>query len=142
MKPMDDLKEMLMSELERIAKKGDISHTDLDTIHKLTDTIKNIDKIEMYDGNEYSHDGNWTANGSYGRYSRADRRYSYDDEDMSRNDMSRNDSYSNRGMHYVRGHYSRAEEGMTDKIEEMLNDSRLTVSDKSTLKRAMEILRK
>ena len=48
---MHKIKEMLMKELyeyEEKAKKmngGKLSAGDLETIHKLTDTVKNIDKI-------------------------------------------------------------------------------------------------
>ena len=47
MKVMYDLKDMLCAELDEIGKKGEMSAGDLDTVHKLTDTIKNIDKIMM-----------------------------------------------------------------------------------------------
>lgn len=52
---MHKIKEKLMEELyeyEEKAKKmsgGKISAGDLEALHKLTDTIKNIDKIEMYE---------------------------------------------------------------------------------------------
>lgn len=42
-----DLKDMLCAELDEIGKKGEMSAGDLETVHKLTDTIKNIDKITM-----------------------------------------------------------------------------------------------
>lgn len=93
MKYMYELKEKLCHELDEIAKKPDMSAGDLETVHKLTDTIKNIDKIDMLEDNEYSQAGNWEMDGrsSYGRGS----------------------SYANRrGTHYVRGHYSR--EGSSD----------------------------
>ena len=47
MNALYDLKEMLCKELEEIAGKGEMSAGDLETTHKLTDTIKNIDKILM-----------------------------------------------------------------------------------------------
>ena len=122
---MHDLKEKLCDELEEIARKPEMSAGDLEAIHKLTDTIKNIDKIEMLeDGDGYSMDGDWEARGSYrgGDYSRRD----YDD----------GSSNANRGMHYVRGHYSRARrdsmgrysrDGAKDKmmhhLEEMMNSA-------------------
>lgn len=88
MKALDDLREMLCEELEGIARKPEMSAGDLETVHKLTDTIKNIDKICMLeeDGG-YSQAGDWEAEmrGNYGR----------------------GNSYANRGKHYVRGHYSR-----------------------------------
>lgn len=69
---MHKIKEMLMEELyeyEEKAKKmsgGKISAGDLETLHKLTDTVKNIDKIEMLEDGGYSEDGGrWEAMGSY-----------------------------------------------------------------------------
>lgn len=85
---MEKLKEKLWKELDEIADKPDLSAGDLEAAHKLTDTIKNIDKICMLEEETgYSHDGEWAADmrGTYGRGS----------------------SYANRGEHYMRGHYSR-----------------------------------
>lgn len=85
MEKIYDLKEKLCEELEEYARKQDLGAGDLEVVHKLTDTIKNIDKICMLEEGGYSEDdGN-----SYGRGS----------------------SYANRGQHYVRGHYSRDDGG-------------------------------
>ena len=59
---MEDLKDLLCAELEDYAengkKSGKMSMGDLDSIHKLTDTVKNILKIDMLDGETgYSEDG-------------------------------------------------------------------------------------
>ena len=60
---MEKLKEKLWEELEEIARKPEMGAGDLELAHKLTDTIKNIDKICMLeDGEGYSEDG-----GEYGR---------------------------------------------------------------------------
>lgn len=75
-----DLKEKLCEELEDYARKQDMGAGDLEVIHKLTDTIKNIDKICMLEG----EDGYSQSSGYDG-----------------------GSSYANRGRHYVRGHYSR-----------------------------------
>ena len=67
---MHELKDKLCEELEEIARKGELGAGDLEIIHKLTDTIKNLDKIEMLeDGDGYSQAGNWEADmrGTYGR---------------------------------------------------------------------------
>jgi len=83
MEKLHELKKKLWAELEELAEKRDMGAGDLEVVHKITDTIKNIDKICMLeDGEGYSEavDG-----GDYGRGS----------------------SYANRGKHYVRGHYSR-----------------------------------
>lgn len=67
---MHKLKEMLMNELyeyEEKAKKmsgGKLSQSEMERIHKLTDTVKNIDKIEMLEeGGGYSEESNWMADG-------------------------------------------------------------------------------
>lgn len=99
MEYMHELKEKLCDELEEIARKGDLSAGDLETVSKLAATIKDLGKIEMMDGDGYSQDGDWMARGTYdrghsyrgrrrdsmGRYSRDGRRmYSMNDakEDM------------------------------------------------------------
>jgi len=81
---MHKIKEMLYRELEEYAGSERLSGGSLEMIHKITDTIKNIDKIEMLEDS-----------GGYSRTGGA----SYDD----------GASYARRrgGMHYVRGHYSR-----------------------------------
>lgn len=114
------LREMLCDELDEIARKGELGAGDLDILHKLTATIKNIDKIEMYDGyGDYSRGGDWDASirGTYGRGS----------------------SYTNRGKHYVRGHYSRDEANMKARLDDMIreaDDDRV----KEALRRAMSMV--
>ena len=62
-----DLKDKLCEELEEIARKPDMGPGDLELIHKLTDTIKNIGKIEMLEeeGGYSQEDGQ--DGGGYGR---------------------------------------------------------------------------
>ena len=63
---MYDLKEMLCTDLDQYARKGSLTRNDLDTVHMITDTIKNLDKITMIEEEGYSYgDGNWNAQGSY-----------------------------------------------------------------------------
>lgn len=83
MKNLENLKDKLCEELEEYARKQDMGAGDLEVIHKLTDTIKNIDKICMLE--------------EEGGYSEA----------VDGMDYGRGSSYANRGKHYVRGHYSR-----------------------------------
>ena len=83
MEKIYDLKDKLCEELEEYARKQDMGAGDLEVIHKLTDTIKNIDKICMLeDESGYS-------------------------EAVDSGDYGRGSSYANRSKHYVRGHYSR-----------------------------------
>lgn len=94
-KALHELKELLCEELDEIAAKKEMNAGDLETLQKLTDTIKNIDKIMILeeDGG-YSQAGDWEARGKYmiggdtyrdgGMSGRRQRRgsrgrYSYDD---------------------------------------------------------------
>ena len=97
MKSMYDLRDMLCKELEEITRKGELGAGDLDIAHKLTDTIKNIDKIEAMEDDGYSS-----------------RRDEYDMRGRGR-----------RGTHYVRGHYSRdgGIDNMKRQLQEMLDNA-------------------
>lgn len=92
-KAMYDLRDKLCDELDEIARKPEMGAGDLELAHKLTDTIKNIDKIcIMGETGEYSQAGDWEAHGRFGD--------------------SRSDGYSERGNSYGRrrdsmGRYSR-----------------------------------
>lgn len=104
MNALYDIRDMLCKELDEIARKGEMSAGDLETVHKLTDTIKNIDKIEMLEDDGYSRDGDWTADirGTYGRDS----------------------SYRGRRRDSM-GRYSRtgAREHLRKQLEDMLRDA-------------------
>lgn len=148
---MHKLKEMLMNELyeyEEKAKKapnGKVSTQELEKIHKLTDTVKNICKIDMLEEEVgYSEASDWMGEGrmygmsydggssyargrgrnasrdSMGRYSRDGGEYS-EDGGMSYARDGRGDQGGNQGG--MRGGYSRdgAKEHLVRKAEEMLN---------------------
>lgn len=135
---MHKLKEMLMNELyeyeEKAKKMGGVKvpTQDLEKIHKLTDTVKNIDKIEYLESEEgYSEDGHYMGEGRiYGtsyargrRYAKRDSmgRYSRDDGMGMRHDGG--SSYARGGNMGGRGGYSRdgAKEHLMNKAEEMLD---------------------
>ena len=86
MKHIEKIKEMLNGELEIFGKKNALTIADLEKIHKLTDTIKNLDKIMLLEEDEYETGGSSYARGrgrsakrdSMGRYS-SDVDY-YDDD--------------------------------------------------------------
>ena len=110
MKAMYELRDMLCKELDELVRKGELGAGDLEIAHKLTDTIKNLDKIERLEDDDgyssrYSRDGNWEADmrGTYGR----------------------GNSYARRGSHYVRGHYSRTDgmERMREQLDRMMGET-------------------
>lgn len=145
-KAMNELKDILCAELEEYAKSGSVSRGDLDDLQKLTDTIKNLDKIEMLEDQGSSYDGGWEATGTYSDRGRSRNGGSYGGSynDGSYNSGSYNGrSYAGRSRHYVRGHYSYGDTDMiADKIESMMQDGDMSQEEKSTLRRAMEIMRK
>ena len=126
MEYIEKIKKMLCKELDEYAMKGKISGSDLDMIWKLTDTVKNLDKIEMledgssYDGysemREYPYMGGSSYARGRGRYAKRDSmgRYSSDDR------MSYDD-YSER----MDRRYSRddAKDHMMNKLGEMMTSA-------------------
>ena len=112
MEYMHDLKEKLCDELDEIARKPEMGAGDLEIIHKLTDTIKNICKIDMLeeDGG-YSRDGDWEARGSYNRGS------SY--RGRKRDSMGR---YSRDGRRDMREDRMYSRDGSRDRMMDHLED--------------------
>ena len=153
---MHDLKDLLCAELEDYAEKGKksgkMSMGDLETVHKLTDTVKNILKIDMLEEESgYSEDGHYMGEGriygtSYddgmhreGGYSYArGRRYAKRDS-MGR--YSRDDGMMHRGG--MRGGYSREEgkEYMMESLEELM-ESATKPAEKEALRRCMDALKR
>lgn len=91
MEYMHKIKKMLCKELEEYGEQKSLTASDVEMIHKLSDTIKNLDKIEMLE-DEGGYSGHYPM---------------YDD----------GSSYARRGTHYVRGHYSRdmGKDGYSDR---------------------------
>ena len=132
-KAMYELRNMLCDELDELARKGDLGAGDLEIAHKLTATIKNIDKIEMMEDDGYSRDGYYSRDGDYSRGSdwQADMHGTY----------GRGSSYARRGTHYVRGHYSRADS--MENLREQINDMMRETDDdrvKEALRRAASLM--
>ena len=100
MRSMEELKELLCDELDKIAMKGELTAGSLDTIDKLTHSIKSIETIMAMNGESY--DGGYR---SYARDGRMDRSY------QRRDSMGR---YSRRG-------YSRDDE-IEDRLMDIMND--------------------
>ena len=168
---MEDLKDLLCAELEDYAEKGKksgkMSMGDLDSIHKLTDTVKNILKIDVLNQESgYSEDGHYMGEGRiYGtsyesgyserggssyrgrRYAKRDHmgRYSRDggmsyDDDVS---YARGGRGGNRGGNssYRGGGYSRddGKEYMMERLEEMMEQAQKP-AEREALKRCMQAL--
>ena len=106
MEYIEKIKKMLCKELDEYAMKGKISGSDLDMIWKLTDTVKNLDKIEMledensYDGysemREYPYMGGSSYARGRGKYAKRDSMGRYSSEGGSYEGGSSYDDYSER----------------------------------------------
>ena len=156
----NDLKDLLCAELEDYAEKGKksgkMSMGDLESLHKLTDTVKNILKIDMLEGETgYSEDGAYMGEGriygtSYDRgtsYARGRGRYAKRDSMgrySSRGGMSYDDdmSYARGGRSGNRG-YSRGDEkaDIVEQLGAMMEDDRKP-AEKEALRRCMDALKR
>lgn len=108
MKALHDLKEMLEQEIKEISNKGELTAGSLDTVDKLTHSLKSIDTIIAMSGEgEYSQRMNGgDMNGGYSGYYP---RYVY----------ARNQRRS------ANGRYSRDDgrDAMIEKLEDMMEDA-------------------
>lgn len=129
MKHLEELKESIKRELEKFAKQGDVSVGTLEKIHKLSDTYKNLCKIEMLE--EESDGGYSEARGGRTRYSYAMGGSSYDDDMMysERRGRGRNAKRDAMGRYSgdggYEGGYSRhdAKDWMMSQLGEMMEDA-------------------
>ena len=129
MKHLEELKESIKRELEKFAKQGDVSVGTLEKIHKLSDTYKNLCKIEMLE--EESEGGYSEARGGRTRYSYAMGGSSYDDDMMysERRGRGRNAKRDSMGRYSsdggYEGGYSRhdAKDWMMSQLGEMMEDA-------------------
>ena len=153
---MHKIKEMLMNELyeyEEKAKKssGSVSTQELDRIHKLTDTIKNIDKIEMLEDGGYSEDTDFMGEGrmygtsydggsSYargrGRNARRDSMGRYSRDSGTGGNMGGNPGGGNYSRNYSR---DGAVEHMMDKMDTMLRNAE-SEEERRAIRKCMKLI--
>ena len=133
MEYIEKIKKMLCKELYEYAMKSKLSMADIDVIHKLTDTVKNLDKIEMLEdeggysearggmrtrsymhGSSYDDDMMYSERRGRGRNARRD--------SMGRYSSDMGDDYSETRMDR---RYSRddAKDHMMNKLGMMMEDA-------------------
>ena len=150
MEYIEKIKKMLCKELDEYATKNKLSMADIDVIHKLTDTVKNLDKIEMLEdeggysearggrgrgrssyamgGSSYDDDMMYSERRGRGRNAKRDSMGRYSSEGGSYEGGSSYDDYSEessyRGGQGSRG-YSRgdAKDHMMNKLGSMMEDA-------------------
>ena len=147
MEYIEKIKKMLCKELDEYAMKSKLTASDLEMVHKLTDTVKNLDKIAMMSeeeegytearggrGRSYMHGSSYDDDMMYserrgrGRNAKRDSMGRYSSDDMSYDDYSeenyRGGSSYERGGQGGRG-YSRddAKDHMMNKLGEMMSSA-------------------
>lgn len=121
---MEELRDMLCEELDKIAKKGELSAGMLETVDKLAHSIKSIDTIMAMEESGYSNEGGSYGGGSYeGSYARGGRGGGY-----SRNSYARgggNRGGGNRGGGRSNRAYSLddGKEQMIEQLEDMMEEA-------------------
>ena len=130
MEYMHKIKKMLCKELEEYGDKKSLSSADVEMIHKLTDTVKNLDKISLLEQDDdgysetypYYMGGSSYASRGRGRYARRDRMGRYSSEGGSYEGGSSYDDYSEARMNR---RYSRddAKDHMMNKLGEMMTSA-------------------
>lgn len=109
MKALHDLKEMLEQEIKEISSKGELTAGSLDTVDKLTHSLKSIETIIAMSGDEGEYSQRLNGGNMGGGYSGYYPRYAY----------ARNQRRS------ANGRYSRDDgrEAMIEKLEDMMEDA-------------------
>lgn len=138
MEYIEKIKKMLCKELDEYAMKSKLSMADIDVIHKLTDTVKNLDKIEMLEddggysearggrgrgrssymgGSSYDDDMMYSERKGRGRNARRDSMGRYSSEDGM--------SYDDYSEERMDRRYSRddAKDHMMNKLGSMMEDA-------------------
>jgi hypothetical protein len=137
MEYIEKIKKMLCKELDEYAMKQKISGADLDMIWKLTDTVKNLDKISMLEesedgysearggmrGRSYMHGSSYDDDMMYserrgrGRYAKRD--------SMGRYSSDMGSSYDDYSEARMDRRYSRddAKDHMMNKLGEMMSSA-------------------
>ena len=147
MEYIEKIKKMLCKELDEYAMKSKISGSDLDMIWKLTDTVKNLDKIEMLEeeggysearggrgrsymgGSSYDDDMMYSERRGRGRNARRDSMGRYSSEGGS--------SYEDYPEDRMDGRYSRddAKDHLMDRLGEAMRTA--DPNEREILKDAM-----
>ena len=126
MHKMEELREMLCSELEKITKKGELSAGSLDVIDKLTHSIKSIDTIMAMEDAGYSNESGYSYARGRGRYANRDSMGRYSNRGGS---YEGGGSYDDMNNSYARGRnrgYSRgdAKEELAMELKELKMDAK------------------
>lgn len=141
-KKLQSLRDNLCEELEKVARKEEMSTQDLELVDTLTHSIKNLDKVMLgnemideygYDFDNYSRDYSYARRGGRrgrdgdndGRYNEGRSREGRSYDDMSRDNRSYGRSYNDRsyGNNTDTGYSGHYDEKSIERFKHMMQDA-------------------
>lgn len=150
MRALEDLKQMLHEELQKIVKKGDITPMELENVYKVVDIMKDIETITAMEEAGYSEEysRNYRDGSSYdgrsGRDGDGDGRYSEEGNSYARRRRDSRGRYMSGGSsyegNYRDGGYSghESKEQMIMKLESMMDQ--VSGKEREAIQRCIEQL--
>ena len=138
----EGLRSKLSMSLKELNKTGKLSGAALNELHMVTDTIKNLDKIEALEDGGYSEATDFMGEGRmYGTSYARGRRGNVRRDNMGR--YSRNDGYADNTRRYSRNDgysYGDGKEEMMEQLEEMMETADGT--SREAIRRCMEEIKR
>ena len=131
---MEELKEMLCEELEKITKKGELSAGSLDVVDKLTHSIKSIDTIMAMEEGGYSNESGYSYARGRGSNARRDSRGRYSNRGGSYDDGGGSYEYMDGSYARGRGGYNRgySREDAKEELAMELRELKMDTKDPET----------
>lgn len=120
MHKLDELRDMLMEELEKCSSKGELSAGSLEVIDKLAHAVKSIDTIVAMEEAGYSNEGGYSMARGRGRYARRDAMGRYSNRGGSYDDMMHDDRMRSYGRGYSR---DEAKDHLVKELRELAMDT-------------------
>lgn len=138
----EGLRSKLSMSLKELNKTGKLSGAALNELHMVTDTIKNLDKIEALEDGGYSEATDFMGEGRmYGTSYARGRRGNVHRDNMGR--YSRGDGYGDVTRRYSKGDgysYGNGKEDMMEELEEMMENA--DGSHREAIRRCMEEIKR
>lgn len=129
MHKLNELRDMLMEELEKCSSKGELSAGSLEVIDKLAHAVKSIDTIMAMEDAGYSNEGGYSMARGRGRYARRDSMGRYSSRGGSYGGSYDDGMYYDGGNRGGRGGYSRgysrdeAKDNLVKELRELAMDT-------------------
>lgn len=133
MESLNKLKEMLHCEIDKIADQGEITAGSLESVGKLLDAIKDIEEIEMSEGEK-----GYSQRGYGGQIMYYPNDMYYDNGGSTRGMSRRGGRYYRGNMNSYRGmnSYADGKDQMLDQLQEMM-DTAMSDKERQAIQKCM-----